>query len=79
MLATELLSLEREATDAAVGVRRWVGRSVGLEDSSSDGVEEEDCEVGGEVVLYTLAQGALERKVGPRSGRESAPTPLLPG
>lgn len=51
-LAVVVLSLDREVTDTAVAVRRWEGRGgrefLLVEDSSSEGDEEEDCEVGGE-------------------------------
>jgi hypothetical protein len=75
------LPLERDVTETVVPVRRCDGRGRFVA-SSSDGAEDEDCDVGGEVLLptpvKTRAHGARVLRVGPRSGRDSIPPSLLP-
>jgi hypothetical protein len=81
-LALLELALEREVAERPVPVRRWwEGRGL-LLDSSSDGTDEEDSEVGGEALLSrpgvkTRAHGARVLRVGPRSGRDPAPASRL--
>lgn len=76
-LATPELTVEREAVESAVIVRRWDGRGRAL-DSSSDGAEDMDCgEAEGDKVLLsspvkTRAYGARVLKVGLRSGTDGS-------
>ena len=74
--------LDRDVTEEVVPGRREDSRRGWEIDSSSDGTDEDDCEVEGEAVLVvptavnTRAHGARVRSVGPRSGRATAPTSL---
>lgn len=72
--------VERDATEMAVPVRRCDGRRPAT-DSSSDGLDDDVCDEGGDVLSMppnTRSHGARVRSVGPRSGRESTPASLSP-
>lgn len=75
------LLLEREAREAVVPARRCEGRDL-VVDSSSDGIDEDVWEVGGDGSSIppenTRAKGARVRNVGPCSGFGSGLGSLLP-